>query len=112
MRNKLRNWVLKRVMSEAAAKIYVPPYSSLRLVECQDHFQLVPVPAVRMMYGYGKIKASKATIDPANPHSEPIWDNLAPDDEVWAVMQWFEYEDGHQEQGNINFLRAECQSNS
>jgi hypothetical protein len=88
-------------------KLYIPPYSSVRLIECRGHFQLVPVPAVRTLHGYGKIKASKATMDPDDPQSGPIWDNLGPEDEVWAVMQWFEYEDGHKEQGNICFIRPE-----
>lgn len=95
-------------MPEAPGKIYVPPYSGVRLIECRDHFQLVPVPAVRTVYGYGKIKASKATCDPDDPNSEQFWTDLAPDDEVWAAMQWFVYEDGHQEQGTINFMRPEC----
>jgi hypothetical protein len=54
-------------MSQAAGKIYIPPYSGVRLIECRDHFQLVPVPAVRPIYGYGKIKASKATVAPDDP---------------------------------------------
>ena len=98
---------VKKAMSEASGKIYIPPYSGVRLIECQDHFQLVPVPAVRPMYGYGKIKASKATIDPDDPNSEPVWDDLGPDEEVWVVMQWFQYEDGHREQGDIAFSRPE-----
>ncbi|HEY3857558.1 MAG TPA: hypothetical protein VGO67_24515 [Verrucomicrobiae bacterium] len=83
-------------MSQATREIYIPPYSGVRLIECRDHFQLVPVPEVRTVYGYGKIKSSRATIDPNDPNSEPIWDNLAPDEEVWAVMQWCEFGDGHQ----------------
>jgi hypothetical protein len=96
------------LMPAAPGKLYIPPYSGVRLIECRDHFQLVPVPAVRKVYGYGKIKASKVTCDPDDPNSEPFWDDLAPDDDVWAVMQWYVYEDGHQEQGNISFLRPEC----
>jgi hypothetical protein len=96
-------------MSQPSGKsIYVPPYSGVRLIECRDHFQLVPVPAVRTVYGYGKIKASMATMDFDEPKSEPIWDDLAADDEVWVVMQWYRYEDGHEERGNISFLRPEC----
>jgi hypothetical protein len=96
-------------MSQPSGKaIYIPPYFGVRLIECRDHFQLVPVPAVRVMYGYGKIKSSQATLDPDDPASEPIWDNLAPDEEVWAVMQWYQFEDGRQVQGNICFLRPEC----
>lgn len=94
-------------MSEPAGKVYIPPYSGVRLIECRDHFQLVPVPAVRKVYGYGKIKASRATFEPDDPQSEPIWDDLGPDGEVWAVMEWYEYEDGHQEQGDIRFIRPE-----
>jgi len=96
-------------MSQPSGKpIYIPPYSGVRLIECRDHFQLVPVPDVRTVYGYGKIKASEARSDPENKTSRPIWSNLSPDAEVWAVMQWYQYADGHQEQGNICFLRPEC----
>jgi hypothetical protein len=62
-------WCLKR-MPEASGKIYIPPYSGVRLIKCRDHFQLVPVPDVRTVFGYGKIKASKATCDPDDPNSE------------------------------------------
>src|ERR1039458_6234961 len=95
-------------MSEASGKIYIPPYSGVRLIECRDHFQLVPVPAVQVVYGYGKIKSREVTIDPDDKTSEPVWDDLAPDQEVWAAMQWFRFEDGNQVQGNICFLRPEC----
>lgn len=94
-------------MSQASGKIYIPPYAGVRLIECRDHFQLVPVPAVRAIYGYGKIKASQATVNPDDAGAEPLWDDLGPDEEVWAVMQWFRYEDGHEEQGNICFLRPD-----
>ena len=100
--------VFKVIMSQATRQIYIPLYSDVRLIECRDHFQLVPVPEVRTVYGYGKIKSSRATIDPNDPNSEPIWDNLAPDEEVWAVMQWYEFGDGHQEPGDICFMRPEC----
>ena len=95
-------------MSQISGEIYIPPFSGVRLIECQDHFQLVPVPAVRPMYGYGKVKASEATCDPDDPNSEQFWDDLAPDDEVWVAMQWFRFEDGHEVQGTVNFLRPEC----
>jgi hypothetical protein len=94
-------------MSQPSGKLYIPPYSGVRLIECRDHFQLVPVPDVRKVYGYGKIKASKATCDPDDPNSEPFWDDLGPDEEVWAVMQWYEFADGHKEQGDIRFVRPE-----
>jgi hypothetical protein len=96
-------------MSQPSGKeIYIPPYSGVRLIECPDHFQLVPVPAVRVMYGYGKIKSREARVDPDNPQSEPVWDDIPPDTEVWAVMQWDRYEDGHEVQGNVCFMRPEC----
>ncbi len=88
--------------------VYIPPYSGVRLVECRDHFQLVPVPTVRPIYGYGKIKSSQVTVDPDDPSSEPFWVDLGPDVEVWAVMQWYRYDDGHEEKGDVAFLRPEC----
>jgi hypothetical protein len=96
-------------MSQLSGKpIYVPLFSGVRLIKCRDHFQLVPVPVVRTVYGYGKIKARMATVDIDDAKSEPIWDDLGADDEVWAVMQWYRYDDGHEERGTISFLRPEC----
>ena len=59
------------------------------------------------MYGYGKIKASKATVDPNDPNSERVWYDLGPDEDVWTVMQWFQFEDGHRELGEVSFLRPD-----
>ena len=96
-------------MSQPSGKeIYIPPYSGVRLIECRDHFQLVPVPAVKVLYGYGKIAATEARVDPEDPTSEPIWDNLGPDAEVWIVMQWFHFENGDVQPGNFSYLRPEC----
>jgi hypothetical protein len=95
-------------MSEKPKPIYIPPYSEVRLVEYRDHFQLVAVPKYKVVFGYGRIKARHAVLDPDDPESEPLWDHLEPDSEVWAVMQWYEFEDGHKERGQIMFLRSEC----
>src|ERR1700679_3297830 len=95
-------------MSQPKREIYIPPFSGVRLIECRDHIQLVPVPAVRKFYGYGRIKASKAITDPENPNAEPVWDDLDPNHDVWVVVQWYRYEDGHEEQGSFSYLRPEC----
>ena len=96
-------------MSQPSGKpIYIPPYSGVRLIECRDHFQLVPVPAVRTTYGYGKIKAGKVVVPSDEMNPVQFWTDLGPDDEIWCVMQWFIFEDGHQEPGNISYLRPEC----
>lgn len=89
------------------SSIYIPPFSGVRLVECRDHFQLVTVPDVQKVYGYGKIKASEA-VDPDDPEAEPVWGDLGPDTDVWAVMQWYVFADGHREPGDISYLRPEC----
>ena len=68
----------------------------------------MPVPAVKVLYGYGKIAATEARVDPEDPTSEPIWDNLGPDAEVWIVMQWFHFENGDVQPGNFSYLRPEC----
>ena len=72
----------------------------MRLVEYRDRFQLVPVPKVRSVYGYGKIKAERMR---AGYEAAPAWDDIGPDADVWVVMEWFRYEDGHEEPGNIAF---------
>ena len=63
---------------------------------------------MKVIYGYGKIKASEARFDPDDPTSEPIWDFFGPDAEVWIVMQWFHFEDGHAVPGNVRYLRPDC----
>lgn len=95
-------------MPEPTSDIYIPPFSGVRLVECREHFQIVPVPAMKVMHGYGKIKASQATIDPEDPKAEPIWDDLRPDEDVWVVMEWYEFEDGRKIPGDMCFMRPEC----
>jgi hypothetical protein len=104
--NKNDDRVLSHDMPQPNQPVYIPPFSGVRLVECRDHFQLVPVPDVQEIYGYGKVKAAQA-FHPDSPSQEPFWDDLDPETEVWAVMQWFKYADGHQEAGNISFLRPE-----
>lgn len=94
-------------MSEPAHKTYIPPFSGVRLVEYRDHFQLIPVPDVRTVFGYGKIKAARARLDHSDTHSEAVWEVVGPEQEVWAVMQWFCYADGLEEPGDIVFLRPE-----
>ena len=92
-------------MSQLLGKNYVPPFSGVRLIECWDHIALVPVASFREFFGYGKVKASEVVIELADGKTEPFWDNCAPDEEVWAVVQWGRYEDGHREQGTISYLR-------
>lgn len=85
--------------------MYVPPFAGVRLYECRDHLVLVPVPAVREFFAYGKAKATEAVIELENGKTEPFWDNCTPDEEIWAVIQWFRYEDGHEEKGSFRYLR-------
>jgi hypothetical protein len=96
-------------MSQPTGKpIYIPPFAGVRLIEYHDRLQLVPIPDFKEVYGYGKIKASQATINIEDPNSELVWDDLGPDDAVWAVIQWFVFADGCRELGNSCFLRPEC----
>jgi hypothetical protein len=95
-------------MSQSSGKLYIPPYSGVRLLECRDHIQFAPVPAVRVFFGYGKIKASKVTCESEDGKTEPFWDDLGPDEDAWAVVQWYRFEDGHEEQGSISYLRPTC----
>lgn len=98
-------------MSQPSGKpIYIPPFSSVRLVECCDHYELVFVPEMKIIYGYGKIKGSRALSDFGDPASEPmssIWDDLNPDTEIWCVLRWYEFQDGHKEYTNSIFIRPE-----
>ena len=93
-------------VSAQPKKLYIPPFSSVCLIECQGHFQLAPVPAVRVFYGYGKIKAGEVTGETEDGKTEPMFSFLDPNEEMWAVVQWFRYEDGHEQKGDICYLRA------
>ncbi len=53
------------------------------------------------LYGYGKAKPARPPVDPDDPDAEPFWDDLGPDDEVWAVMEWFGFDDGHRRARHI-----------
>jgi hypothetical protein len=102
-----RREVFPQTMSEKPKPVYIPPFSEVRLVECRHHFQLVAVPKCRVVFGYGRIQSRHAVIDPEDPDSEPTWCDLKPDEEVWAVMQWYEFEDGHREKGSVSYLHPE-----
>jgi hypothetical protein len=99
------------VSQPTGKSIYIPPFSDVRLVECWDHFELVFVPEMEILYGYGKIKASRASSDHDDPEAEPmssVWIDLPPDAEVWCVLRWYEFQDGHRETTDSCYLRPEC----
>ena len=86
--------------------LYFPPYSSIRLVEYRDHIQLVPVASFRVLYGYGKMKASEATFEKRNGEFEQCWDDAGSDEDIWAFFQLFRYEDGTEVEGDHGFMRG------
>jgi hypothetical protein len=92
-------------MSQETGKIYIPPFANVRLIECRDFIALTPVPAYREFFAYGKIKASEVTVE-EDGKAQPFWDNCTEDEEAWAVVQWIRFEDGHQEAGDISYLRS------
>ena len=65
-------------VSAQPKKLYIPPFSSVCLIECQGHFQLAPVPAVRVFYCYGKIKAGEVTGETEDGKTEPMFSFLDP----------------------------------
>lgn len=86
--------------------MHIPPFANVRLIECRDYIALTPVPSYREFFAYGKKKAREVTVDPDDPKSEPFWNDCTENEEVWAVVQWIRYEDGHEEAGSITHLRA------
>lgn len=92
-------------MVKQAVAIYIPPFANVRLIECRDYIALTPVPSYREFFAYGKKKAKNVKVDPDDPNSEQFWDDCTEDEEVWAVVQWVRFEDGHEEQGSISHLR-------
>ena len=98
-------------MSQPSGKpIYIPPFAAVRLVECWDHFELVFVPEMKIMYGYGRIKANQASTDFDDPKAEPmssVWDDLTADTEIWCAMRWYEFQDGHKENSDMCYMRPD-----
>jgi len=62
---------------------------------------LAPVCACREFVGCGKIKASEV-VDDATGFMAAALRTCAEDEDIWAVMKWTRYEDGHEEPGIIN----------
>lgn len=85
---------------------YVPPFANVRLIECRDYVALTPVPSYREFFAYGKKLARDVRVDPDDPNSELFWDDCTENEEVWAVVQWVRFEDGHEEQGSISHMRG------
>lgn len=98
-------------MSQPSGKpTYIPPFAGVRLVECWDHFELVFVPEMKILYGDGKVKASEASSDPDDLGAKPmsaIWDDLAPETEIWCAIRWYEFQDGHKEHSDICYTRPD-----
>ena len=92
-------------MAQSSGKIYIPPFSGVRLIECRDHIQLVPVPAVRVFCGYGKMKASDFAHE-TDEGAPPFADFCEPDEEIWVIVEWYRFEDGHEERGSTCYLRS------
>ena len=93
-------------MTKGSGKFYIPPFVGVRLIECRDHITLTPVPSFREFFAYGKVKATEAVIELEDGTTEPFWDNCTSDEEVWAVVQWVRFEDGHEEEGSEQYLRS------
>jgi hypothetical protein len=93
-------------MCQPTAKFYIPPYAGVRLYEFRDQITLTPVPSFREFFAYGKVKATEAVIELEDGTIQRFWDDCSPDEEVWAVVQWIRFEDGHEEKGSIHYLRA------
>jgi len=93
-------------MSEEQETNYIPPFAKVSLVECRDRIALAPVPAYREFFAYGKKKAREVTFEKENGEKELFWEDCTEDEEVWAVVQWIRFEDGHQEEGTVKYMRA------
>jgi hypothetical protein len=93
-------------MAKKSELTYVPPFTNVRLIECRDYIELAPVPAFREFFAYGMKKARDVTVEGDDGKAEPFWDNCTESEEVWVVMQWIRYEDGHKETESIQYLRA------
>jgi hypothetical protein len=92
-------------MAQPSGKLYIPPFSGVRLIECREHFQLVPVPAVRVFFGYGKMKASDFASYP-DEDAPPFHEFCEPGEEIWIILQLYKFEDGHEERGDCCYLRS------
>lgn len=86
--------------------MYIPPFANVRLVECRDFMALVPVCAYREFFGYGKMSVRDVPIERKEGLLGALLSSCPEDEEVWAVMSWKEFEDGHEEEGLMELLVA------
>jgi len=88
---------------DEAPELYVPPFAGVRLIEHRNFMELVPVCAYREFFGYGTMKASEAAKN-ATGLMAMCLEASSPNEDVWVVMQWKRFEDGHEEPGLCSYL--------
>jgi hypothetical protein len=93
-------------MSEQSGAIYLPPFENVRLVECRDFMALVPICAYRQFVGYGKISVRDIPVREEKSMLAAMVASCPADEEAWVVVEWKQFEDGHEEEGLINYLFA------
>jgi hypothetical protein len=91
-------------MSEQSGAFYVPPFKNVRLVECRDFMELVPLSSYREFFGYGTIKAGDIPIEVMKGPLGPLVSLCGKDEDVRVVMSWKRFDDGHEESGLMHFL--------
>lgn len=93
-------------MSEQPGEFYVPPFKNVRLVECRDFMELVPVSSYREFFGYGRIEAGEIPLEGEKGLLASLLSHCARDEDVWTLMSWKRFDDGHEEPGLMEYLFA------
>jgi len=90
--------------SDPTGAFYVPPFKNVGLVECRDFIELVPLSSYREFFGYGRIKAGDIPLEGEEGLLATILRRCPKNEDVWAVMSWKRFDDGHEEAGLTHYL--------
>jgi hypothetical protein len=81
----------------------IPPFAGVRLVAFQDRLELVATYCYREIVGLGRFKADKVGFQ-SGEDMHPMFNAIMEDKEIWVVVQWRRFDDGHEKAINIQYL--------
>jgi hypothetical protein len=81
----------------------IPPFAGVRLVEFQDRLEFIATYRYREFVGLGKCPVAEVRPQ-IREDMLPFFDAMMGDKEVWVVAQWNRFDDGREEQINLEII--------
>lgn len=94
-------------MAQLGAKMIVPPFAGVTLVEFRDRIELTPVYWVREFVGLGKHSADDVGPQPGDD-LHPLYNAVMGGKPIWVIATWRWYESGHEEAIRLVYLDPEA----